>query len=314
MEVISKYFTTHKRDENDEDIQDSVCVNEEKGRYALSDGVSKSFLPRLLADILTETYVTASTDDTFPHVNLPAIFKKRKEAYVSSLDDFGIAMQEIAEETYEKAAATFVGLEICNQHVSWKVIGDSCLFIIPDKGNIQCICSEKTAIDADGSIHISFGNDPAQIQSDGKIYGNLITGSIKRDSGWYILMSDAISDWFIDRYNNKENVIQRLFALDSNAEFEDLIEEEFQSKRMKNDDCSVILIRVEDKEAETTHQKDEPDSNYFNCTDTKENNISDYSTEKKSKSVFYLFSKLLKILRFKQTDCNNDNNKLHQCD
>lgn len=304
MAVISKYFTTHKRCENNEDIQDSVCVNEENGRYALSDGVSKSFLPRLLADILTETYVTTSNDDTFPPVNLPEMFKKRKNAYISSLDEFGIIMQEIAEETYEKAAATFVGLKICNQYVSWKIIGDSCLVMISDKGNIRCICSEKVTIEADGSIHIAFGNNPAQIQSDGNICGNFIAGSAKRHSGWYILMSDAISDWFIDRYNNGDNVIQRLFTLGNNVEFEDLIEEEFQAKRMRNDDCSVILIRVEDEKAETTLMKDELDSDYSDCVYTKENTITEYPKGGKPKCIRELFSKLLKKLRFKQSERN----------
>lgn len=315
MEAISKYFTTHKRGEREEDNQDSVCINKENGRYTLSDGVSQSFLPRLLADILTESFVAASNNDIFPDKSLPEIFQKRKNEYISSLDEFGASMQEIAEETFKGlAAATFVGLEIHEQHVVWKVIGDSCLFIIPDDGTIQCVCSEDVNIDANGSIHVAFGTTPAQIQSDGKIYGEFITGQTQIKTGWYILMSDAISDWFIKEYNNnKEKIIEQLFQLKDNAEFECFIEKEFRSNRIKNDDCSVILIRIENGKTEAYPQKDEPGPDYFN--DVEKNDLKIKALPRNI--LVWLRDKIFKnkeIAKIQSEHKNNDYDELHTRD
>ena len=312
MEAIFKSFTTHKRGEEDEDIQDSICINVKNGRFALSDGVSQSFLPRLLADILTETYVSACDRNKFPNVDLAQTFQLRKDTYISLLDEFGVAMQEIAEETFKKGAATFVGLEIGERLVSWKVIGDSCLFIVPDQGNIQCICSEKVHVDEKGKVHVSFGRTPAQIQSDGKICGNIISGSAKREVGWYILMSDTISDWFIQRYNNGDNVIQHLFQLEGNENFENYIEEEFKNQRIGNDDCSVILIRVDNEEVNLNMDNDKPNSDYFNNRDIDEKEISDSSKNNNLFCLRDMFSNLLKKIRLKKSNHNNnDCDELH---
>lgn len=253
MAVISKQFTTHKRGESDSDIQDSINVDIEQGKYALSDGVSQSFLPRMLADILTEAYVNASADGTpFPPADLPQQFAARKEAFLASLDEFGRTIQEITEETFKVSAATFVGLVIGEKEVSWKVIGDSCLFILPDDGEIRCVSSDQATMDEEGVLHIQFGYTPAQIHSDGKLCGNIvIDGTAPREAGWYVLMSDAISEWFVARWNNHEDVLGRLFALKDNAEFEELVEQEWQAQRIKSDDCSVVIIRVDIDPKET---------------------------------------------------------------
>lgn len=244
MEVIYKHFTTHKRGETDEDIQDSIGISINNARFALSDGVTRSFLPRLLADILTEAYVNAATADDFPPKDLAYQFANRKEAYLSTQDEFSRTLQEIAEETLRFSAATFAGLEIRKQYVSWKVIGDSCLFIVPDHGSLHCICSDGTHVGADGSLIIDLGNYPAQIHSDGRICGHIISGSSETEDGWYIIMSDAMSAWFADRMNHHEDAIGWLFAIGENEEFEDFVQKEYDAGRLKDDDCSVILIRI----------------------------------------------------------------------
>lgn len=295
MAVIFKQFTTHKRGESDEDIQDSINVNIDNGRFALSDGVSKSFLPRLLADILTEGYVNASVVDDFPPKDLVCQFSNRKEAYLSTLDDFFKMLQDIAEETLRISAATFVGLEIGQQLVSWKVIGDSCLFIIPDIGNLRCICSDEMNVDAEGKLNILFGNNPAQIHSDGSMYGQIINGSSEIENGWYIIMSDAMSAWFVDRLNNKEDVIDRLFALGNNEDFEKLVQEEFDANRLKNDDCSVIIIHINDNE-EIKPVNDEPPANYFDIGEQDVDNLPNVSLHNKIQATLSNVTEFLRSI------------------
>jgi hypothetical protein len=265
MDVTTKYFTTHKRGENDEDIQDSVQVNDENGRYAVSDGVSKSFLPRLLADVLTENFVETEGDG-LDGITIAQKFEKKKQEYLSPLDEETKTWLEIVEETLTYAAATFVGLniQVRSQMVTWTVLGDSCLFVIPEKGMAQCICSNQVTISDDGALQVSFGNTPAQIRSDGKIFGKPIRGGAELiNSGWYVLMTDAISEWFINRLNEKNNVASILFGLNGNEAFEDFIEKEYQGGKMRSDDCSVVLIRIEENESTDNEWDDYPKEECF---------------------------------------------------
>lgn len=264
MVVISKSFTTHKRGEKDEDNQDSININELKGRYALSDGLSRSFLPRLLADTITESF---TTDGTISSAILSQKFNKKKEEYLSTLDEDSIVLQELAEEIFKYSSATFVGLELCNLRATWTVLGDSCLFIIPEQGAPQCICSNKVTISEDSQIHVLFGNNTAHIRSDGKVFGNLIKGEADiLSSGWYVLMSDAISEWFINRLNEGCNMAPILYQLKDNKEFESFIEGEYQDGRIRSDDCTIVVIRIDNNE----DLEDKPDDDYFFSKNNKE--------------------------------------------
>ena len=245
MEAIFKAFSTHKRGERSEDNQDSICINAKKCIYALSDGVSKSFLPRLLSDILTKSFVDTDDIDNFPDSNLSHSFKNKRDEYLSSLDDFGLMIQECAEEEFHTGAATFAGVKIHNGKLLWKVIGDSCLFIIDDDGaGLKCISSCFMSYDETGKLTIDFDNTPSHIKSDGTIVGRFVSGSIELYPCWIIIMSDALSEWFIKQYNDGINVTEELYSIECQDEFEQFVDKEYQEKRLKNDDISFILIRV----------------------------------------------------------------------
>jgi hypothetical protein len=265
MDVTTKYFTTHKRGENDEDIQDSVQVNEKKGRYAVSDGVTESFLPRLLADVLTENFVETDGDG-LEDIPIAQKFDKKKQEYISPLDEETKMWLESVEETLAYASATFVGLALQERSktATWTVLGDSCLFVIPEEGITQCICSDQVTVCDDGALHVSFGNTPAQIRSDGKIFGKPIRGEAQIiSSGWYVLMTDTISKWFINRLNEKNDVVSVLFGFSGNEEFESFIEKEYQAGRMGSDDCTVVLIRIGENESINNEWDDFPKEECF---------------------------------------------------
>ena len=307
MDVISKQFTTHKRGETDIDNQDSIYIDVNNHRYALSDGVSMSFLPRLLADVLTEKYVASSKEEIFPPNNLSDLFQQRKEEYLASLDEFGTTLQEIAEETFVTGAATFVGLALSDQNLSYCVLGDSCLFIISERGRMRCICSEKIVVEQDESIYVAFGNHPCQIHSDGKVIGEFIEETIPLEAGWIILMSDKISKWFIDRYNAGDNALEQLFSLQSNEEFEALIEAEFQAGRIDNDDCSAIIIRVQEPDSNLCPSNNdasegsslkEDEINQTPPSDaTNDGNIDSVSNQAKHRPFCFWLSKLSKVIK-----------------
>lgn len=238
-----KYFITHKRGETDEDIQDSIAFDLSRGRYAISDGVTQSFLPQLWSALLVNQYISTSEDKLYVSDGLLNGFKKAREQYLLSLDEDDRFIQDLVEREFKYAAATFAGIQVDSHNIFWQVIGDSCIFIIPINGPIKCISGNSSSIDSEGHIQMSFNNHPDYIVSDGTIKGSILEGIDSLDSGgWIVLMTDAISDWFIKEYNHGNNPLERLLALKNNTDFEELVEKEYQLGTMKSDDVSVILF------------------------------------------------------------------------
>jgi len=251
-----KHFITHKRGETDEDIQDSIAFDLSRGRYAISDGVTQSFLPQLWSALLVNHYISSREEKLYVSDLLLNEFEKAKKKYLQNLDEDVRFIQDLVEQEFKHAAATFAGVQVKNHDVFWQVIGDSCIFIIPTVGPIKCICSNTSSIDSEGHIKMSFDNHPDYIISDGTVKGVFLEGVDSLDSGgWIVLMTDAISDWFIKEYNQGNNPLVRLLELENNTDFEKLIDKECNLGRMKSDDVSVILFNVAGDDFDKNHNE-----------------------------------------------------------
>ena len=118
-------FITHKRGACVNSIQDCIAMDEKKGRFALSDGVSDSVLPEIWADILTHAYLSVDNIQQFPPEGLQQLFLSQKESYLSTLDKEQRFIQKLIEKHLKTGAATFVGIELRENELSWQVIGAS---------------------------------------------------------------------------------------------------------------------------------------------------------------------------------------------
>lgn len=237
-----RFYYTHKRGETYSDIQDSIGIDEGLQRYAVSDGVTNSFLPQVLSRILTKEFVSSGMAN-FPPPNLQELFTIEREAYLNSLDEDQRFLQEMVEEEFKDSAATFVGVEFANHLIRWKLIGDSCLFIQPDNGILSCYCSNEVRMDNDNNLHIVFDSRPSRILSNGQTKGKIIEGELDISSCWIALASDAMSAWIIDAYNNKRDPFQLLSQLSDNESFEHFVDMEYKEGHLKSDDESIVLIR-----------------------------------------------------------------------
>ena len=233
MKLQYKYFITHKRGEIDEDIQDRVAVNVGRGRFALSDGVTNSFLPHILSDILTRLFVEEGEDGQFPPSSLPDIFFKARNKYLDSLNEDIRILQEMVEEEFHCSAATFVGISVRNSKITWQILGDSCLFILHQNGKLRCFCSMNVTTTPEGYLQVDFDNYPRQIRSSGEIVGEWIKGEQKIYPGW-----------IVQQHNEGNNPIPLLWNLNDNQEFETFVDRECHENRLKSDDESVIIIKI----------------------------------------------------------------------
>lgn len=246
--TISKYnvkaFQTHKRGETKTAIHDRIALDIEKGRFALADGVSNSYLPFLWAEILVDSYISVSDTRELAVDKLSQLFINKKEEYLARLDKNELVVQKAREKYFKVASSTFLGLEIENNVLRWKLIGDSCLFILPQDGVCQCYCSNTISVDNEGHIFVDFSENTDQICADGTIAGMWQTGSLELKNGYVVMMSDAMSKWFLSELNNEGSPLEKLLALDSEESFEMLVEQEFRLNKLDSDDESVILIEI----------------------------------------------------------------------
>lgn len=249
-----KAFLGHKRSISEWDGADRLSIDTTGMRFAVSDGVSKSFLPNIWAHILCHTYTTEKTGNDVDWLNnyvtnlLSADAKKWQtaaEAVMASAPPEKAFRLTRARKQYNVAAATLVGIAIENDTVHYDVIGDSCLFVFSKQSGE--LVTFSTVDEANG-----FTNTTDCIVSNGQVAGGWKQGQFLLQEGFILLMTDALSDWFLRAYQKDTSIIDRLWFLDSHEQFMTLVEnerdkfdEERQTFSLKDDDVALLMLKVE---------------------------------------------------------------------
>ena len=230
--------------------EDSIAVNIETQSIAIADGVGGSLFPEYLSRHLTSDFV--SSPSTFFKVeNDEYILSKREdykvgfEGYADGIIDSlnGIKqkmLQTKRELRVNYASSTFVGCTLVEQGQAvicnyWS-LGDSYLFYADSQDQLLQLSSMSEE---------NFGGVPHQFKSNGIVSGKLLHGSFEIKEGVMLLMTDALSDWFIKKRNEETNVIERLKSLRSHEDFKSLIDEELSNGSLKDDDMALILLEIE---------------------------------------------------------------------
>ena len=241
MQVTIKGYITSKESELFSDCADRYDYNETHHKFAISDGVSKSFFPKFWAEYLVEEFVSKEKveDDTF----LPECQEKwlRKITEIVNKP----TVKWFTQNAFNKnspALATFVGLQFFEKEKKWEAsaLGDSFLFFVPKKRKTFDDCF----IISSKKEPIIFDNFPDYFSSIGEKFKGNIKKTSKRDlkDGTFYLMTDALAEWFI---NEKENAIGKIDVWENQKDFERFIDEERQSKKLGNDDSAILIINVD---------------------------------------------------------------------
>jgi len=300
--MFVKSFLTGKRGEGRNSIEDSISVDISNGRFAVSDGVSKSFLPHVWSSILTQAWITVDKIDNFPQEDLGEIFRQERDRILEVLDEDTRMDYEDLETKYKTASATFCGIEHHKGVLKWAIIGDSCLFIMPDGEYPLCISSHSMPTDNEGHITPYFDNTPFQVFANGKVYGEWIRGERDFEKGTLLLMSDAMSAWFINTHNDGHNPLEQLMALTDDESFEQWVDEQCRLGLLNSDDESVVIVQLEEvKQNEQTSLNDtlSEDNSKEQTKETKES-----SAPKKRHGL-----RIAAFLRLCRIRCRNRQNK-----
>ena len=215
-------------------------------RIALSDGASEAAFAKLWARILVGKFVECP----------PTGFGADGEALKEWLDTCQVAWhrsvrwERIPWHGEEKARAgslaTLLGLCFYRppdggRELLWTatVIGDSCLFLV--RNNVLIVSSPLSAPEEFNNAPFLLCSNPA---GNAQVWDKVITMNDCCHSGdLFILASDALSAWFLEKHRAGEEPWKILMALNA-GEWEEWVSNQRQGGSMRNDDTAMVLIEV----------------------------------------------------------------------
>lgn len=234
---------------------DRFSCGETNQCFAIADGVGNSLFPGDWAQLLCDDFIehpTLFSDNT--HLcredELISKWEEQRNKRISNLSDEEIFIYEMGLDKADFAASTFVGLSFDKKRWSCQAIGDSYLFLINQDYNISLKVASMDGHD--------FDNFPEYFASKkGQNNGTAVycSGDYK-DVAYFALMTDALSDWFIEATPEKR---EELLNIHSHSEYEAFIDQERQMMSLKDDDTAMLVLKVEDDGSENLTFYSNPD-------------------------------------------------------
>lgn len=241
MRLNLKGFITCKDAERYSDCADCYAYNMAEHRFAISDGVTKSFFPKLWSKVLVEQAVAPSGAAGLP----------MEQCQTEWLDEVTQRVSEPGVKWYTKNAflcnepglATLVTLAFDDESLIWtaEAVGDSFLFFVPDtvKGDFEKWDKLSSKPDP-----IEFDNYPDYLSSRGKGRGEKREMAGYLEPGTFYLMTDALSEWMFNEQSDALRIIDEEWT-DQKA-FESSVSRLREAGRLHDDDSSALIIKLED--------------------------------------------------------------------
>lgn len=261
--------TLPKINDSPSDCQDALFVNLETGRFAVADGVTRSFFPAEWSKLLVEQFCHDTSKpnlDLFKTKNwqdwLPSIQDKwsalihDKVSKKTGIDSIHLKNSIIARDP---AASTFVGLQVdtYSTNPSWQamIIGDSCLFYFKNNRELNSYLVKNSS---DFNYHPQYFSSIPSSRKDEPSFlnGNLEIGDV------FVLTTDALAKWlFVQRERNGtnwNNTLQTLMNLKSRQELFAFVSNARNNKEFQMEDDDVALIVLSCVRAVETFEKPTP--------------------------------------------------------
>lgn len=222
---------------------DRFSISEKEMAFAISDGVGNSLFPEVWAKALCDDYVQAPenficNNSLCRENELIYHWGKIRDERVASFTPDELFIYEVGLDKADFAAATFVGLQISADNWSCWSLGDSYLGILDQDYNIV-----KQIASMAGK---PFDNYPEYFASKKESNNGepvFDSGSIK-DVRFFILMSDALSDWFFSKDRSKDQR-KALLDIETHEEYCSFIGDLRAKGELKDDDTTIVVLNLE---------------------------------------------------------------------
>lgn len=317
-----KSFIFHSHGIRYWDCADRIAMNIRKGRFAVADGVTRSYLPNLWAEILCNSFVNdkaqANEDWIGSYITgrIIADCQKWAEECQQTLQDATEDERFVLELSLghnNEACSTFAGIAIADDSLYYNVIGDSCIFV-EDKEKTENLQKLSSTNEREG-----YANRPYYISSSGHIHGEWKYGYLKLRNGYVMLMTDAISNWVLKKRQETPDFMDQLWALTSHEDFIQMIEKSRDTDELKDDDVALLMLRIEDFNGtgyqveyyDNIHQhikKEKANNNTAPQPDNNKSEKRDTNNEKAKQlpAPVHLFNQDVSILRTRFSASNNN--------
>lgn len=263
--------TLPKINDSPNDCQDSLSVDLELGRFAVADGVTRSFFPAEWSRLLVEQFchdTSRSNLDLFKTQNWQNWLSPVQEKWSVLIHDkvskkTGIDSIHLKNSlvTRDPAASTFSGLQIDTNPKSptWQamIIGDSCFFHFTNGKLNRYLLKSSSDFNYRpqyfSSIPSPNNHKPTYLS------GKLEIGDI------LMLTTDALAKWVLVQYeqsgNNWNKTWESLLGIQSRNDLVAFVSNARNNKEtpMEDDDVALIMLSfVESKSEHTTDIYEKP--------------------------------------------------------
>jgi serine/threonine protein phosphatase PrpC len=213
-------------------------------RVAIADGTTEGIFSDIWAELLVNNYIDQGVG-LFDDSNLQAIHQEFiRQSYQQIAQMPEIRHWAMYEKLERGTHATLAAIEFSTDNtVRLSAVGDSCIFWL-DEDNVDVEMLPELATE-------DFGFSPDTICHIPKTWRNLqqkvITRKIKLNrSCLFVLCTDAIAFWLAKETREKNNLSawEEIIQLSDTAAFNQLIEKLRESKEIRNDDATLVIINA----------------------------------------------------------------------
>lgn len=262
MKIDLRVFALSKS-EQEGTSQDFNASSPTGFRYAVADGVSRSYHPEITAQALCQAFVSDSRPpaewvEKFDAEVLPQvseIWNERTAEFEQQMMSNPSAARYIPSwrQSLPMGSSTFAGITVNpqNKTLDYCILGDSTLFLIPADGSpFTAICSRATA---DGD-DIEYDNHPDCVSNDSHQcqgqpslmrFGQWACGTLPLRPGFVGLLTDGAAKWLQQQLRAGADAASALWHMRSHDEFIALARNERKSGEM-DDDLTILLLKVSD--------------------------------------------------------------------
>jgi serine/threonine protein phosphatase PrpC len=240
----TRSFSLHKKGGSPSEYEDRSAIGAQDVclRVAVADGTTEGLFSDVWAELLVNSYRDYGVA-LFEDENLHAIHKEFIHQTCQQIAEMPETRHWFMYEKLERGThATFAALEFTNRNtVQMSAVGDSCIFWCA-KDKIKMF--PELSVDDFGISPTSICHIPDTWHNlHHKIKSNEIT--LERDCQ-FVLCTDAIAHWLVKETREKNNLLawEEIVRLSDVATFNLLIEKLRESKEIRNDDVTLVIVNV----------------------------------------------------------------------
>jgi len=231
--------------------EDSLAVSVPKGRFAVADGVTNSYHPEFMAQLLCRRFVDGALNiNDWDHSMQNVISNDIHNQWSSQVEEYesGLSGRRLNHAIEKRknlpvGLSTFAGIEVDlnNKRICGKILGDSTLFYVTKQG-WRAFCSN--IIDCTDNVPVQYDNHPSCVSADGVVIGHWIDVDLPLQDGYLFLMTDGCAEWFQSELRNSTEIADRVWSIPDHEAFAELAASARKNLQM-DDDLSMIILKID---------------------------------------------------------------------